>query len=199
MHDGDELLLSANTSGRPDLEYSWDFGDGTKTSYSTSYSTTHRFNTGAQDRTYQVRLLIRIPAQMQEFSGTQDVLITKKPLVLTSCTAGVVAVDDCKVESPSVSTSCNPSAPTNSTAFSVLTNLPGTYTYVWEKAQPMGGYTTWETISGATSSSYVVTFIYGVGQYRCTVTGGGQVGVSEVFSIEHYSSSKDIQYPCTPK
>ena len=184
MIEGDELTFTVDNSLSFGSSFAWDFKDGAT---STANPARHTFSLG--DRIYRVELRVTNP-QGKVYQTEQDVYVARKSFTITTCVAGIVAIDDCHQEPNRLSTVCNTAASNSSTTLSVQANLVGPYTYSWEIARGA----TWEAIPGANAASYVVTVPRSPYLYRCRVTAaGGYSGISEAFGIEHYQSTT-----CTP-
>ena len=201
--DGAEVNFQAYTGCETNLEYAWDFGDGSAQSYSTSPSATHRFNTNDTEKSYEVKLLLR--SQGKVYSGYQKVSIQRRPLVLVSCTQGVVGVDDCGVKPNMTEQGCDAFMPasTTSVTYTVTPVNSGSYTYIWEQAEIGTENISWRPIENSNGAAYTYT-LSGVGALkkvihvlRCRVSDGTREAVSEVFGITHYQSLGP-QYNCTP-
>ncbi|WP_191906355.1 PKD domain-containing protein [Hymenobacter baengnokdamensis] len=206
QQDGSPLTFTANSACGTDLSYSWDFGDNTMTAFSSTPSAQHSFSAPTQEQVYQVKLLVRISGQSKTSTSYQFITVRPAPITITSCTNGVVAIDNCGAVANRLENTCGSSATnTSSTTFNVHIDIPGSYTYTWRSITP--GTSTWQEMPGLTSSSITVL---ASGQspasssaqakqlYQCTITNasGYVVGTSDVFSIEHYSSSGTQQIPC---
>lgn len=188
--EGEELTFTVNTDASFGAVYRWDFGDG-----STPATTNPARHTFDDEGNYTVRLQIT-NAQGKVYETEQYVYIQRKQFSITTCVAGIEAVDDCGIEADthsSPSSTC-PMLSASGTTLSVDVRLLGPYTYQWEIAQIIGIYTTWVAIPGATSASYLIPALRSTNLYRCQVTAGRYSGTTGSFGIEHYQSTN-----CSPR
>ncbi|UOQ83300.1 CBM35 domain-containing protein [Hymenobacter sp. 5414T-23] len=193
--DGQEVVLAAISNCGQQMQYAWDFGDGSTLAFSSNSSVSHRFTTGGKDKFFPVKLRIRVGEK--EYATTQPVYIMRIPLIVTACMAGVVAVDDCGDNAPTNSPGCNTPTSGTNTVFSVQVNLPSTYTYTWEKCDIVASYPVWTTIQTGTSASFTV--LNGAKSpyvVRCRVKDGDREVISETMAVDHYQS-RDCS-PATP-
>lgn len=165
-------------------EYSWDFGDGTLvTAFSSAASAAtvqHTFNTAEQFQSFRVRLYARLPLQ-NTVQFEQILAITPAPYVVTTCTEGLVSVDDCGVDRPQTNSCTGGSAGSaQSTQFQVSLDRPGQYTYEWSYNGAR--------VPSATSSSFSLPDPYYSCECKIRNRQGHLIGQTGTLSVNHYSS-----------
>lgn len=191
-YDGESLPFDATTACSGNLEYSWDFGDGTKTAFAAASSVLHTFSTGGKIQSFAVTLLARVPEQGKVYRSVQYVEIRPAPLAVSSCMNGVVSIDNCGLQPDVLDNTCDPnnipSYRPSSNVYTVTTTGAG-FVYHWEYRPLSGG--DWAPL-GATGVS-ILAPIAEHRAYRCTISNSNGVvlGMSEVFSVLHYSSKWD--------
>jgi len=186
MIEDDELVFTVDNAPAFGTTYAWSFDDG---GTSTANPARHSFTLG--DQLYRVRLQITSP-QGRVYQTVQEVYVARKLFTITTCVAGIVAIDDCNLQLDQMGNGCPQSqaTPSSGTTLSVSANLLGPYTYSWEVLRD----TVWETIPNANASTYHIPTPRSPYLYRCRVNaGGGYSGVSDSFGIEHFQSTS-----CTP-
>ncbi|MDQ2769274.1 MAG: PKD domain-containing protein, partial [Bacteroidota bacterium] len=204
MQENKAINFSALATLSGPLEYKWDFGDNTTTAYATysaSPQAQHSYLMTGQRTDYPVRLTVR--SQGAEYQYTQNVSVAPTPLVLTTCTGGVVSINDCNHHNGTVNQGCNPNTADQSatTTFQVFTNLSGV-TYQWEFYDDTRAYSPgWEAltansnlvIAGAPTSAAITVDRACPFTFRCRVIKSPQEEVSEPFAINHYRA--DLSCP----
>ena len=184
MMEENELVFTVNNSPSFGQSYTWNFNDGSAPVTTSSTTTRHTYAVGDL---YHVQL--KVSNQGKIYEVTQDISVARKLFTITPCIAGIVAIDDCLFHGKRTDVSCNSSASTLGTTFSVTANLPGPYTYKWEILRGTGTTAVWDAIPNATSSSYYISSPNNSSLFRCWVTAaGGYEGVSESIGVEHYCS-----------
>jgi hypothetical protein len=193
MIEGESISFSATSSLKGPLQYKWDFGDGALTSYSTSTEASHAYLVTGTNQEYLAKLYVL--SQGKEYVYSRKMYIGMRPLLLTTCTAGIVSFDDCNHSNGGqMDISCNPSAPnpSSSTTFQVMTNLSGSFSYQWEYFDSTSGVWTPWTGTGNNTPSITITTPSRL-RFRCRVGNANQETISEELGIEHYKS--DLNCP----
>ncbi|GAB3639105.1 hypothetical protein GCM10027422_46960 [Hymenobacter arcticus] len=189
--ENEPLTFTAAAGLNGPLQYKWDFGDGTVTPYSTDSNpgATHVYPLLGRTQGYNVRLYVT--SQGIEYLYAQPLTIMTPPLTLTTCTAGVLAVDDCVKGSANeqVDYSCNPSAPRTAgyTTFQVKPSLMGNLTYAWEALDATNPTGQW--VRSTTNTATITVYKSSSLRYRCRVTRGEEIVLSEELGIDHFQSS----------
>ena len=187
--EGTPVAFTASSSLKGPVQYKWDFGDGTVTGYSNSEKASHSYALVGINKTYSIRLYVT--SQGTEYLYSNSVGIKSQPLLLTTCTAGVVAIDDC-THKAKVDTGCNPNAPdpNGHTTFQVFPSLQGNFTYAWEQVDPTNPTDYWHPIDSNPNDPASLTITrFSLRHYRCWVSRVGyeeQKTLSEEFGIDHY-------------
>ncbi|MBD2769495.1 carbohydrate-binding protein [Hymenobacter sp. BT664] len=199
-YDGVALTLRANTDCGNNLSYSWDFGDGSPTAQGVAPS--HAFNTGGRVQTFAVRLSANVPGQTKIYTSVQYIEIRPAPVSVTSCLNGVVSIDNCGIEPDVLENSCSPgnTPQTGNNTYAVTAAGGSNLVYTWYYREANGG--PWLP-TGQTSPSITVPISANPvavdrRSYQCIVTNsnGVQLGVSQVFSVQRYSSQGNAAHPC---
>jgi len=195
--EGENIGFTAITNLVGPLQYKWDFGDGTISSYSTDAQFLHSYMTTGRPQQYTVRLYVS--SQGTEYMTVQQVQIREHLLTLVTCVAGVISFDDCShCCGAMVNTDCNPNAPSPTiyTTFQVIPSLSSNLIYQWEfyntssNTQPGWAPLPANLITGGSTTTAIITVARAsILRYRCRVSDGFRETVSEEFAIDHYRSS----------
>ncbi|SFQ79440.1 PKD domain-containing protein [Hymenobacter arizonensis] len=195
-YDGETLSFTAATACSTNLQYSWDFGDGTKTDFVAAPTVLHRFTTGGQIQSFAVTLLARV-GQGQVFRSVQYVEVRPAPLTVVDCVNGVVSIDNCGEQDDVLVNTCSPnqvpSGRPSHNVYTVTTTGPG-LVYRWEYRGVDGGG--WSPYAATGASIRVL--VAEPRAYRCTLSNSNGVvlGMSQVFSILRYNSQGGTSNPC---
>jgi hypothetical protein len=204
QYDGLPLTFTANGSCASDLQYSWDFGDGSTLAFPASASVSHPFNTAGQIHLFAVTLSARVAGQNKVYRSVQYVEIHPVPVTVNSCFRGVLSIDRCGHDADVLVNSCDPTDVPSATSPRPSTNTysvvaPSGSLYTWMVREAYS--TSWQVMPGETGAAITVALDFNSMEqaaYQCLVSNasGVTVGVSEVFSLQCYASQGTPLYPC---
>ncbi|HLK97642.1 MAG TPA: PKD domain-containing protein, partial [Hymenobacter sp.] len=107
--EGETITFTATSCG--DLEYSWDFGDNTTTGFSTAATATHVYNIVGREQSFRITMRARDRSQGKVYTAPGFITIRAVPFVVSSCTNGVTAIDNCGLVADVLENTCDPSLP----------------------------------------------------------------------------------------
>jgi len=190
LEDGVDIPFEVGPENRCLLgvTYNWDFGDGT-TIVTNNPNPTHIFTNPG---TYQVKV-VATHTSLGTKSYTSAVTIALRPLNVVICASGVLMVDNCGINSPTIGACAGISTPNNRTDVNIVsvTGCNGTLSYQWERSDIEGE---WTVVGTGTQYSRNVNLNYAQPSYkiRLKVTSScGRTGVSSVFEFVGYKSKSN--------
>ena len=199
--DGQPVTFTANTTCGADLQYSWDFDDGSTLAFPAATSISHTFNTAGHVRTFTVTLTARVSGRSKIYRFIQYVEIRPAPVSVRSCFSGVTSIDLCAFNPDVLTNTCDPAnvpvtrPSTNTYAVSAVTGA----VYTWRMRAVNGSV--WQVMTGQTNPSITVWLdVASTAQpaFQCTIsnTSGVELGVSDIFSLQCYRSQGTAEIPC---
>jgi len=183
--------IGASNACLTSVTYNWNFGDGTAV-VTNSTAPSHTY---ANAGTYTVTVTAVHPLYGTK-TYSEAITITTNALQVQVCGSGVIAVDNCHIEAPSISTCAGFPSDGTHTYFNVssISGCPvgATYTYLWETSSDNGA--TWTSVGTGTSFTLMINPRNNQDSYwvRCTINSScGRSGTSNVATFTGYYSTPD--------